>query len=848
MKWMVDFYKKDKGNALAIFLLIILFCLGILQSQFNNESVLSSTSEMLNVNLTITPQLDFSLFSPYTMTASNVPENSYNVQLNLSAKTGDNNPCWDYYADSTCASQPLTFNMTYDNGTNTYNRTIYPDQIYPEIFFANSSVTWSNSPLNTPIRRNDYHILHLANPFEMVSDMNFWIEVNSVPVSTVNSTELQVYLVEKGQDISYFNSDWMNNAGVELVGTFSKNSVFNHSHSVNSSHHLVRLTTNSDGTIGNKHIDVSDDFWVVYFSNSPNNSRGWNLRYHPNTLCNNENRWYRGNISECETSSQQGCPDTHIHISRRNIDYTDSVEASVTATYSTGTFSTQPILFSFNELPNLAPNASSFITPIVGSRYSGNLGISWNPSTDPNTTDTIDYTIYLSKVDGTQTTLVENSSSTSYTLDTTLYENGEYTLQGEVCDNLGLCTNFATDGSFYIDNIIVPESISSISISSSNSNITWAKFGDTISISFVTSGDIPTPNIDIYSGGESVTNTVNVASTQPNTWEASYQIASTDTDGQITFVIYSTNLDKEYYETTDQTKVIVDLNPPFAPVASLPSGEYIGTQEVTLQTESNTNTRITLDGSTPTCNTGVQYETPIPITVDTILKAISCDFLENSSSISTYEYEIKESISSISISSSNITDTYAKEGDTVTLSFIASNIIQTPSVIFSIEGKELPGEVIIENKDITTWTAKYQVLKEDTSGLLSFSINSSTLYTTFTETTDLSRVIIDTQPPLSPISNTPSGTYPTAQKVLLISSPSSLIRYTLDGSIPSCSSGCLYNSYINIATSHTLKAVSCDLVGNISTLATYTITIFPDTFTIDETIEEGNEDLDEETT
>lgn len=834
MKSLLVFFKKDKKTALAIFLLILLFCLGILQSQFGTGNVLSSTDEILNVQLNINPELDFSLFTPYSVIASSVPENAYNVQLNLSVKTGNENTCWDFYVDGTCASQPMTFNMTYDSGTNTYNRTIYPDQIYPEILFASSSITWGNTPLNTPIRRNDYHILHLANPFTMVDDMSFWIEVNSVPTSVANSADLQVYLVEKGYDISYFNSDWMKNEGTELVGTFPKNSVFSHTHSINTSHHLVRLATNSDGTVGNKHIDISDDFWLVYYSNSPNNSRGWNLRYHPNTLCNNENRWYRGNISGWETTSQQGCPDSHIHISRRNIEYTDSVEASVTATYSTGTFSSNPIIFSFNELPNLAPNASAFATPVVGSRYSGNLGVSWNPSTDPNATDTIGYTIYITKVEGTQTTLLENSSNTSYTLDTTLYENGEYTLQGEVCDNLGLCTSFATDGSFYIDNIVVPETISSVSISSSNSNSTWAKNGDTISISFVTSGTIPTPNIDIYSGGESVNDTIDITNPQPNTWVVSYQIASTDTDGQITFVIYSTNLDRAYYETTNQTKVTVDLTPPFAPTASLSSGEYTGAQEMTLQTESNSNTRFTLDGSAPTCNTGVLYETLIPITVDTTLKAISCDALENSSNIVTYGYEIKEYISSITVSSSNMMSTYAKDGDTITLSFIASNIIQTPTVLFNAGGEELLGDVKIVNSDITTWTVEYEVLKEDSNGLLSFSITSPTLYTVFTETTDLSRVTIDTQPPISPISNTPSGIYPAAQKVLLLSSLSSLIRYTLDGSIPSCSSGYLYNSYINIVTSHILKAVSCDLAGNISTLAIYTITIFPDTYIIDE--------------
>lgn len=240
---------------------------------------------------------------------------------------GDDNQCWDFFVDGTCASEPLSLNMTYDTDSNSYKKNIYPDQIYPEIFFAPSNVTWGNAPLNTPLRRNDYHIFHFVNNFEMVSDMNLWVEFNSVPVSQVNSADLQVYVVEKGHDISYFNQDWMNALGTEMIGTITKTATFDHTHSANSSHHLVRLGTDSNGFVGNKALDVSDDFWIVLYSNSPNTNRGWNLRYQPESLCDNSSNWYRGNISGWATTYQQGCPDAHIHISRRNILTQDFVNA-----------------------------------------------------------------------------------------------------------------------------------------------------------------------------------------------------------------------------------------------------------------------------------------------------------------------------------------------------------------------------------------------------------------------------------------------------------------------------------------------------------------------------------------
>ncbi len=53
---------------------------------------------------------------------------------------------------------------------------------------------------------------------------------------------------------------------------------------------------------------------------------------------------------------------------------------------------------SFAPLPNLPPNATSFITPTSGS-YTGNIYISRYPATEPNG-DAIEYTIYLTDLSG----------------------------------------------------------------------------------------------------------------------------------------------------------------------------------------------------------------------------------------------------------------------------------------------------------------------------------------------------------------------------------------------------------------------------------------------------------------
>lgn len=836
--------KYIKRRALVILSFLLLLTLPFLYFKIQKDSpeILGLDTEMENVEISISPDLNFSLFTPYAVSVTNIPPTPSNVSLNLSVDMGDENTCWDFKVDGTCASEPISTNMIYDEQSNSYQKNIYPDQIYPEIFFALSSITWGNAPLNTPIRRNDYQIFHFINNFDMVSDMNIWIEFNTAPVSDVNSADLQVYIVEKGHDITYFNSDWTLNAGVELAGSKTKTSQYDHTHSANSSHHLIRLSTDANGKVGNKALDISDDFWIVLYSNSPNTSRGWNLRYQPSSLCTNSAHWYRGNITGWTTTFQQGCPDAHIHMSRRNIDYRDSVKAYVSATYESGTFSSPITTFDFTPLPNLAPNGTSFLNPIMGSTYKGSLNIQWNPATDPNPTDTLTYSIYLTQTGQQPTTLVSNTSNTTYTLDTTQQTDGEYTLTGEVCDNLSLCTTFNMDGVFYIDNIVTPETISSITIESTNSNPSFAKNGDTVTLTFTASGVISQPTVNIYSAGESVTEIISITNTEGNTWEASYDVSYTDTEGGISFEILSDNLDKIYYSTTDQSNIYVDITVPTSPISSVESGTYTDSKSMSLTSSSDAYIKYVIDQESVTCSTGTLYESSILISEDKSIKAIACDLAGNSSSISSYEYVIVYSIDSLSISSSNSNSQYAKALDVISLSFTTTDEISTPTIILSIGDTILTGDISLTTQDNINWVATYTVGQNDPNGLLSFSLSSSNLYTTFTETTDLSRVTIDILAPSIPLSNIPSGTYTSTKTVTLTSLNSSLIKYTLDGTTPTCTTGTTYLLPITISSSKVIKSVSCDLAGNKSALATISISIFPDTYVIDDSQQEESDD------
>lgn len=586
-------------------------------------------------DITIDPALEVSYFSSYTIDADVVdyPTNGV-VDLTLSGLNGDGGICWRYKVDGTCQSSGLSYTMSYLSGTTWRKTLVRPDNIYPQIFFASSTITWNNEPSNIDLRRNNYHLLHFVNNFSMVADQSFWIELNVAPVSLVNSADLEVYLVKKGKSTSFFNSDWRSSADVELVGTINRNSVFNHTHSVNSGHFLVSLSTNSDGTVGGKNLDISDDFWIILYANSPNTARGWNLRYQNQSLCTTADNWYLGNQSGWTTTIQAGCPDSHIHMARRT-DNADGVRAVVTADDET---STQD--FSFAVLPNLPPNQSTFISPVVGGTYAGDIGVDWATSTDANG-DSLTYDLYLLDSEGVVlSTLVASSSNTTYTLDSTSLDNGVYSLKGYVNDGTNAGVEFSLNSNFNIDNSAPIQSLTNISIASDNDDSNIAKAGDTVTISFTSSGSISAPTVSFYSGGADVTESVTVTNISGNDWLAVYVVSQDDTDGEITFNIGSANLDQDYFTTADNSIVDVDVTSPDTSVASPGAGQYSSAQSVLLSSVGSNTIYYTSDGSNPSCTSGTLYDTAISVAFSKTIKAVSCDLVGNQSEVVSFEYTI----------------------------------------------------------------------------------------------------------------------------------------------------------------------------------------------------------------
>ncbi|MCK9361008.1 chitobiase/beta-hexosaminidase C-terminal domain-containing protein [Patescibacteria group bacterium] len=83
----------------------------------------------------------------------------------------------------------------------------------------------------------------------------------------------------------------------------------------------------------------------------------------------------------------------------------------------------------------------------------------------------------------------------------------------------------------------------------------------------------------------------------------------------------------------------------------------------------------------------------------------------------------------------------------------------------------------------------------------------------------------DATPPSTPTASPSAGTYTGTQSVTLSSSGATSIRYTTNGSTPTCTSGTVYSGAITISSTLTVKAVGCDDVLNVSTVASFAYVI-----------------------
>ena len=196
-------------------------------------------------NIIINPSLDISRFASYTIETEFSGE-AVSWTVDIIWINGDGTGCRNYYASGDCYTHTgLSFPLilSWGTGTTRIKTGVRPDHIYPEIFFAPNETFRNTTPSEMAMNRSNYDMIHFKNPFTMEGSMSFFIELNIAPRSTANSVNLNVYLIKKSTALSFFQSNRLWNTWTELLASFTRTAIANHTHTENSSHYLITLTT-----------------------------------------------------------------------------------------------------------------------------------------------------------------------------------------------------------------------------------------------------------------------------------------------------------------------------------------------------------------------------------------------------------------------------------------------------------------------------------------------------------------------------------------------------------------------------------------------------------------------------
>ncbi|MBI2268123.1 MAG: lamin tail domain-containing protein [Candidatus Blackburnbacteria bacterium] len=239
----------------------------------------------------------------------------------------------------------------------------------------------------------------------------------------------------------------------------------------------------------------------------------------------------------------------------------------------------------------------------------------------------INYTITDSTNTITGTSTVNNEGVINITgINVSTLIDGTLTASVTIIDTAG---NISTTGADSAAKDAVIPSLSSVGLSSSNSNNAAAKVGDTATLTFVSSESIQAPTVTIAG------HTVTATNTTGNTWTAIYTLTPTDTEGvvilTIGFVDIVGNAGNTVNATTNNSSVLFDKTAPSQIVANPIAGSYSSAQTISFTSSGSSvimySTTQTLSG----CAFGNVYSSPITISSSTNLFTISCDDAGNSS-------------------------------------------------------------------------------------------------------------------------------------------------------------------------------------------------------------------------
>ena len=298
--------------------------------------------------------------------------------------------------------------------------------------------------------------------------------------------------------------------------------------------------------------------------------------------------------------------------------------------------------------------------------------------------------------------------------------------------------------------------LTTVGLSSNNGNSALAKAGNEITLTMVASENINQPTVSMQIGSTTVTPTI--AGADKN-WTAKYTVQAGN-NGLVSFGIdfsdTTTNAGTTVTTVTNGSSVTVDtVAPVLAQVTAVPTPSNDQTPSFVFTTTKAGTLSSSLGFSTGAAvatgsNQTVTFNTLAggTYTGETITVT---DTYGNSGSFTIPDFVIDTTaptLTTVGLSSNNGNAAYAKAGNEITLTMVASENINEPTVTMSINGTAVTPTIAGADKN---WTAKYTA-QAGQNGAVTFTINfSDTNSNTGTEVTTVtngSSVTVDTVAPV----------------------------------------------------------------------------------------------------
>ncbi|WP_433745114.1 S-layer homology domain-containing protein [Falsibacillus pallidus] len=343
-----------------------------------------------------------------------------------------------------------------------------------------------------------------------------------------------------------------------------------------------------------------------------------------------------------------------------------------------------------------------------------------------------------------------------------------------------------TSGSVVIFDQTAP-TLTQAAISSNHGTPEFAAIGDTITLEFQSDEALQTPTVTIAGHTAGV-----VQNGDAKHWTATYVMQSTDTDGDVPFAVYYKDLagnpGTDAASSTDGSKVIFDgtaptvetimmssnnPDPSIAKVGDVITLDFTTSEPVASPTVKILGKPAAVTQNGDAANWKAAYTLQEGDTEGAVNFTIDFeDLTGNKGTQAAHEdspvvFDKTIPGAAVAMSSSNSNPAFAKVGDSVTLTIVATEEVQTPVVTIA-------GHSIIANdgddSDPKTWKASYTMRASDTEGNVAFTLDfkdkAGNEAIQVTDVTSGSAVMFDQKAPtLSLLTISSSNTNPAKAKV-----------------------------------------------------------------------------------